>query len=115
MNPLEPPPPYTTSDPSPARLFASSSNSRGAPPVYSSPHTFPIGRCAVDPFVTVAQIKGHLALLHAFADLKTSVEANNFAEVPHVPTEKEQRWAWFVGLAVERSAIHTLETFSPYS
>ncbi|KAK7035892.1 hypothetical protein R3P38DRAFT_3484110 [Favolaschia claudopus] len=93
------PPAYTTPNPPSINALP---NSREAPPAYSIPATFTIGGRSARPFVTAAQIKAHLALLHAFAELKSSVESNNFAGVPHVPTEKEQRWAWFVGLAVER-------------
>lgn len=55
-------------------------------------------------FVDAPQIKDHLALLHSFAELKLSVEdmANDPA-IPYLPTDKELRWSWFVGLAVDRS------------
>ncbi|KAK0439257.1 uncharacterized protein EV420DRAFT_1178806 [Desarmillaria tabescens] len=63
------------------------------------------GRLVPEPFLTVPQLKGHLALLRCFAELKNKVE--NMAEAeqtsyPQVPADKEQRWNWFVALAVER-------------
>ncbi|KAJ7815615.1 hypothetical protein B0H14DRAFT_2375202 [Mycena olivaceomarginata] len=54
-------------------------------------------------FVDAPQIKDHLALLHSFAELKLSVEGMaSDPTIPHLPTDKELRWSWFVGLAVER-------------
>jgi hypothetical protein len=54
------------------------------------------------PLVSVQQILGHLTLLNAFAELKSSVDAVATPTILGVTLDKEQRWAWFVGCAVER-------------
>ncbi|KAJ6465113.1 hypothetical protein C8R47DRAFT_991660 [Mycena vitilis] len=75
----------------------------GAPPAYSIPEAFSIVGKATKPFVNAAQIKDHLALLNAFAELKLSVEGmTDDSAIPYLPSDKEARWAWFTGLAVER-------------
>jgi hypothetical protein len=51
--------------------------------------------------VTLAQIKGHLALLNAFAELKRAVLASQ-DPISQMPAGAEKRWAWFVNLATER-------------
>jgi hypothetical protein len=89
------PPSYTTADPP--------SNTHEAPPAYSVPDGFTIGSRTAKPFVDASQIKDHLLLLHAFAELKTSVEGMTATGIPHLPSDNERRWACFVGLAVERS------------
>jgi hypothetical protein len=82
-----------------------------APPAYSIPNAFAeSGRSAtgtgIEAFVDVPQIKDHLALLHAFAELKVSVERmTDEAGIPYLPADNERRWGWFVGLAVERSEL----------
>ncbi|KIM61444.1 hypothetical protein SCLCIDRAFT_16109 [Scleroderma citrinum Foug A] len=54
--------------------------------------------------VTPTQLKGHLALLHAFHTLKTSVQDGNDSRFPAAARklDERRRWAWFVALAVER-------------
>ncbi|KDQ53342.1 hypothetical protein JAAARDRAFT_161844 [Jaapia argillacea MUCL 33604] len=72
------------------------------PPVYTFPQTFLIGsKATLQPLVQPEQLKFHLRLLQAFWDLRVAVEERQW-EVPHLPAEKELRWAWFVHLAVER-------------
>ncbi|KAJ6620392.1 hypothetical protein B0H10DRAFT_2163599 [Mycena sp. CBHHK59/15] len=96
-----PPPSYTSVDP--PSINAPTGAQDAAPPDYSFPTTFIIGaRSTGAPFVNAAQIKDHLALLRAFAELKLEVEGLPDADIPHMPADKERRWAWFVGLAVER-------------
>ncbi|KAF8886972.1 hypothetical protein BD779DRAFT_1673001 [Infundibulicybe gibba] len=59
----------------------------------------------LEPLVRVPQLKGHLTLLKAFVDLRTRIEnldATTAGDLPHLPAEKERRWTWFVGIAVER-------------
>ncbi|KAF7294634.1 hypothetical protein MIND_01000000 [Mycena indigotica] len=76
-----------------------------APPAYSAPDTFNVGgKQTKRPFVNVSQLKGHLALMHEFAELKLKVEGLSAQEatVQRLPTDKDRRWAYFVGLAVER-------------
>ncbi|KAJ7778735.1 hypothetical protein DFH07DRAFT_730681 [Mycena maculata] len=75
----------------------------GAPPAYSAPTAFTIGASGpTKPFVSVPQVKDHLALLHAFAELKLKVAEMTDPGVAHFPADNERRWSWFVGLAVER-------------
>ncbi|KAJ7063619.1 hypothetical protein C8F01DRAFT_1133725 [Mycena amicta] len=95
-----PPPQYTqrTSADAPA-------GAAEAPPEYTFPDTFNIGgKQTQRPFVNAAQLKDHLALLNAFAELKLKVEAltPEGATAIHLPSDKDRRWAYFVGLAVER-------------
>jgi len=72
------------------------------PPIYTAPTQFNIGsRLTPEPLVNISQVKGHLALLHAFAELKKQVEEQE--AIPHMPADLERRWTWFVALAVERS------------
>ncbi|KAJ6555800.1 hypothetical protein B0H19DRAFT_1151153 [Mycena capillaripes] len=84
-----------------SRLAAWAGDSADAPP-YNAPTAFTIGCHTTGPFVRTQQLKEHLALLHAFADLKTKVEALADGEIAQMPSDTERRWAWFVGLAVER-------------
>ncbi len=86
--PLPPPPPPTQVPP---------------PPTYTVLTRFTIGQSRTDgPLVSIPEIKAHLALLHAFAELKNSVDAVEVPIVSNVPQDKEKRWTWFVGCAVER-------------
>ncbi|KAJ7042053.1 hypothetical protein C8F04DRAFT_1078148 [Mycena alexandri] len=96
-----PPPSYTSVDPPSIDVPARATE---APPAYSFPERFTIGSGrTTEPFVNASQLKDHLALLHAFAELKLSAEAmGTDLGIPHLPTEKEERWVFFVGLAVER-------------
>ncbi|KAF9034121.1 hypothetical protein BJ165DRAFT_1356787, partial [Panaeolus papilionaceus] len=59
------------------------------------------------PLVGIPELKGHLALLHAFYELKEKVESMAFADVGthRAPKPKTRRWGWFVALAVERFDI----------
>jgi len=54
--------------------------------------------------VKIPEIKGHLALLHAFAELKKQVDGDKVTVqvAPNVTLNRERRWTWFVGVAVER-------------
>ncbi|KAJ7184501.1 hypothetical protein C8R46DRAFT_883048 [Mycena filopes] len=106
---MEPAPPPSYSADSPAVDFKAGAKAEAkatsdAPPAYSFPEKFSIGNGrTTEPFVNASQLKDHLALLHAFAELKLSVEAMGpDSGIPHLPTDKEHRWAFFVGLAVER-------------
>ena len=67
---------------------------------------FSIGkkRATNGPLVSVAQVKGHLALLHAFQGLKHALEyqQEDPDTLPDMPGDKAKRWAWFVHVAVER-------------
>lgn len=80
-----------------------------APPSYTFPTTFPIGRQRAAPLINSIQLKGHLTLLGAFAALHAQIEALDSASSVNiqllVPEDKDKRWTWFVGLAVERQVI----------
>jgi hypothetical protein len=81
------------------------------PPAYSTfPTAFVIGQQETDgSLVDAAQVNGHLALLNAFASLKQQVSSLPFtnwrdyeAQVRLLPQASDERWRWFVSLAVER-------------
>ncbi|KAK0230087.1 hypothetical protein IW262DRAFT_377559 [Armillaria fumosa] len=70
---------------------------------YELPYLLLIGRRAIQtPFVSISQLKGHLCLLKHFASLRKEVERMDCSIYRDAPKDKEPRWAWFVGLAVER-------------
>lgn len=73
-----------------------------ARPASSFPGQFKLGNQMTKPFVNAEQIKDHLALLNAFAGLKTKVEGMTDPRIAFLPSDPERRWAWFIGLAVER-------------
>ncbi|KAJ3522713.1 hypothetical protein NMY22_g11767 [Coprinellus aureogranulatus] len=95
----DPPPSYT-----PTQAPGSpSTNVDSAPPAYVFPSRYEVGGKVTErPLVDIASLKGHLALLNAFARLKEKVEAATFDRVLHVPQDGEAKWSWFVGLAAER-------------
>ena len=74
---------------------------------YTAPTQFSIGsHFTPEPLVKISQIKAHLALLHAFAELKKKVEGlQKKRTIPQMPEDRERRWPWFVGLAVHRSVL----------
>ncbi|KAJ7891315.1 hypothetical protein B0H14DRAFT_2560884 [Mycena olivaceomarginata] len=76
------PPSYTTVG------INASADTHEAPPAYSFPEAFTIGGRTTKPFVNVSQIKDHLALLHAFAELKISVEGITTTEILHLPPDR---------------------------
>ncbi|KAG5636119.1 hypothetical protein H0H81_009051 [Sphagnurus paluster] len=104
------PPSYST--PAPALAQPSSSSeppsypANDPPPSYDFPETFTIGqKRTVRPLVSSQQVKGHLALLHAFVMLRTEIDTLDDNTLPFIPTDTDRRWAWFVGLAVERFSL----------
>ncbi|KAK0207148.1 hypothetical protein DFS33DRAFT_1423132 [Desarmillaria ectypa] len=73
------------------------------PPSYELPYPLLIGRRVLQiPFVSISQLKGHLCLLRYFASLKEQVEGMDRSKYGDAPEDKDRRWSWFVGLAVER-------------
>ncbi|KAJ2921925.1 hypothetical protein H1R20_g15172, partial [Candolleomyces eurysporus] len=77
-------------------------------PQYTFPTRFKIGVVFTDGLlVNIDQIKGHLALLNAFANLKAEVEDLPSGSIHDMPGDRERKWAWFVGLAAERFDIWT--------
>ena len=92
------PPAYTTTD-----NTDTITDNPGPPPTYTAPTQFSIGsHITPEPLVNIPQIKAHLALLHAFAELKNEVEGLKEGAIPQMPADLERRWAWFVALAVQR-------------
>ena len=77
-----------------------------APPEYTPPSSYNVGgRVVKQPFVTVEQLKAHLALLRAFKELRTVVEDGTDSRLPSDIRDLETpalRWARIVALAVER-------------
>ncbi|KAI0049887.1 hypothetical protein FA95DRAFT_1488384 [Auriscalpium vulgare] len=66
---------------------------------------FRVGRKELHgPLVEAKHLKLHLGLLGAFVQLRQQLEAGRDAGLPEpaMRLEAERRWAWFVGLAVER-------------
>jgi len=87
------------------------------PPNYTVPTSFKIGQSRTsEPLVKISEIKGHLALLHAFAELKKRVDGDEATVqvAPNVTLNRERRWTWFVGVAVERYVpnIYSLRCFA---
>ena len=82
------------------------------PPPYRAPVAYAIGDTVLHtPLINIGQLKAHLALLRAFKRLKTSIQDRSPDEL-HLPLEvheldKDKRWTWFVGLAVERCVLMT--------
>jgi hypothetical protein len=71
-------------------------------PRYAFPTKFKVGRVFTDGLlVNIDQIKGHLALLDEFSILKAEVDGLDLG-IQNIPDDREKRWTWFVGLAVER-------------
>ncbi|THU97514.1 hypothetical protein K435DRAFT_721816 [Dendrothele bispora CBS 962.96] len=76
---------------------------------YRLPSSFAIGSKTIPQLVSIAEVQGHLALLNAFAEFRTKVggllggDASEYISVSSLmPEDKEKRWSWFIGLAVER-------------
>jgi hypothetical protein len=107
-----PPPPPTYSEAvslgpcplySPEQPLTSSSRTR------DTPLTFRVGlRDLHDPLVQIKHLRLHLLFLGALHDLRRRVEAPNEVSWPPLVAELdgEQRWSWFVNLAVERRVPH---------
>ena len=104
-------------------------------PTYTAPTQFSIGsQLTPEPLVKISQIKAHLVLLRAFAELKNEVEGlqeegtipqilvdlkRRWASPPlpadlerqwafplaQMPVDLERKWPWFVALAVQRSVL----------
>ncbi|KAF9459225.1 hypothetical protein BDZ94DRAFT_1055303 [Collybia nuda] len=73
---------------------------------YEFPSTFQIGsKHTGGSLVSTKQLRGHLALLRAFAQLREQVDKLHErpgAILSRIPKGIGKRWAWFSGLAVER-------------
>ena len=75
------------------------------PPGYTAGTTYTIGKHALSgPLVQIPHLKAHLSLLRAINGLRTIIEEGRDPRIPRDVFELDapQRWAWFVGLAVER-------------
>lgn len=100
MNSTTPPPQYHAT--APATTTDNATEDAVPPPQYTFPTSFAIGaKRTKGLLVTIPQIKGHLALLDAFANLKKEVEQWT-DNIPNMPGDMDKRWGWFINLAVER-------------
>lgn len=89
----------------PPAYSAGSAARHDQPPAYTPPSSFKVGqRTLTSPLVHADELKVHLSLLRAFKRLRTTVEAGEVAAWPELVRKLEapQRWAWFIGLAVDR-------------
>lgn len=67
------------------------------------PTSYKIGQLwTYAPLVSIPGLKAHLALLHTFAEMKNSVHNVEVPATSNIPKDKDKRWAWFIGCAVER-------------
>jgi len=88
-------------------------NRSASPPYYLGEIRIPVGRrVPKKPFVSISQLKAHLGLLKAFRELKnrvTDLEANQDVrdKLPSLARmlEPQQRWIWFLELALERCIL----------
>ncbi|KAH9483132.1 Glycine-rich domain-containing protein 1 [Psilocybe cubensis] len=94
------PPAYKVSSPDDSTVTVG--NVDKSLPKYNVPSTFSIGNAVTEPLVGLREIKGHLIILGAFAELKKKVESVDTSNALYSPVNEDQKWAWFVGLAVER-------------
>ena len=130
--PENPPPPYearsaigvglvassTTNDSSsssPATPIASdAANNTMHRPIYTPPEEVQIGKhTGLCTLVLMKEVIGHLGLLHAISTLKKRVDGINvddlkragLVDFPLEAGEDDKKWAWVVGLAVERRVV----------
>ncbi|KAG6834392.1 hypothetical protein H0H93_009939, partial [Arthromyces matolae] len=79
--------------------------SSSSPLGYQFPETFKIGKKETDGLlVDTNQLRGHLALLNAFSMLRAKIEGikvGEWTEDRYMPKDKDKRWVWFIGFAVE--------------
>ena len=99
----------TMSDPIPPPQYDQQDHTHDAPPSYTFPSSFVIGsRPTQRLLVSTDQLKGHLGLLREFKALRVRVDGSDVSLVDSrlpqwaAKLDKEARWSWFVGLAVER-------------
>ncbi|KAH8831767.1 hypothetical protein DL96DRAFT_1459646 [Flagelloscypha sp. PMI_526] len=87
--------------------------------IITPPDSYSVGGKDTSPFVTLPQVQGHLALLNAFASLKTQVDLltptvlEQYKGLPNIvdragSSTSQQRWVCFVQLAVERFEVWCL-------
>lgn len=89
----QPPPSYATA------------TENETPPAYTPPSSYRIGgQQLTAPLVSVEQLKAHLSLLRAFKRLRTVIDEGKDGRLSDFARSMNPlpRWAWFVGLAVER-------------
>lgn len=89
-------------------LPPSYTDAQASPPRYSLPETFTIGHRNVDLLIQPQQLRGHLSMLHAFHNLRVTVESDDVSRFPTDvrAMEPEKRWGWFVNIAVERFVLN---------
>ena len=86
-------------------------------PAYTPPENLTVGsKTFSTPLVHVDELKAHLCLLRAFKSLRTTVEAGDVADWLGAVRmlDRHQRWAWFVGLAVDRLTIPSYLPFAQH-
>ena len=106
MSASPPPPPYSESEePLPSPSYSSEQPTASSSHTQANSSTFPVGLHDLhDPLVQIKHLKLHLRFLGAMHDLRRRVESINEASWSPLISELdgEQRWSWFVNLAVER-------------
>ena len=118
---LRAPPRYTTREAGPST--STSGDQSAPPPYYLEEVCFPVGgKVPNSSFVTAPQLKAHLGLLRAFRELKervTDLEANQDVrnKLPSLAQELEpqDRWTWFLELALERSVLRSPWTHTGFA
>jgi hypothetical protein len=106
MSTSQPPPPYSESVSLSCPLYCpdqpSASSSRPRDTLRIGLHDLH------DPLVQIKHLRLHLLFLGALHDLRRRVESFNEGSWPPLIRELdgEQRWSWFVNLAVERRVSH---------
>ena len=106
------PPQYTAREAGPS--MSTSTDQSAPPPYYLEEVRISVGgKVPNQSFVTTAQLKAHLGLLRAFRELKnrvTDLEANQDVrnKLPSLAQElgPQDRWTWFLELALERCVLH---------
>lgn len=79
---------------------------------YVPPTSFSVDERSLSrPFVDIRDLKAHLYLLRAFKNLRNAVEFLQGAPTKRWPQEvlkmePEKRWAWFVGIAVDKCLFY---------
>ena len=107
MSPSLPPPPYSEfvspAPRGPEEPLTSSSRAQ------DTPSSFRVGLHDLhDPLVRIKHLRLHLLFLDALHDLRRRIESSNEGSWSPLIGELdgEQRWSWFVNLAVERRVLH---------
>ncbi|GBE89583.1 hypothetical protein SCP_1602460 [Sparassis crispa] len=83
--------------------FTTATASTNTRSTYIGPSAYHIGDATLHaPLVELDHLRAHLALLRAFKALRTLIEDADELGLQALRMDSTARWAWFVGLAVER-------------